>query len=265
MIEPFYFGTNQELLALYHPPVIDIKEQIGIILCYPMGQEYLRCHRSFLSLAEQCSLRGYHALRFDYYGCGDSYGEHTQSTLARWIEDISCAVRELDDNGIKDIYLVGLRLGASLATLCSVQHHNIKGLVLWNPILNGAAYRNSLQTDYQRWLEGTFISRSHHLQESTYREIAGFLVTETLWKELNHLDLLNISNMPTEHVLLIDTEPLPQYHGLCSHLKAMNVNLTFKHLPSLRIWEKTSGHSSFQPVPITTLQTIVNWISLSCQ
>ena len=46
--------------------------QSAIVLCQPLGHGYLRAHRAFRNLAVSLASQGFHVLRFDYYGCGDS-------------------------------------------------------------------------------------------------------------------------------------------------------------------------------------------------
>ncbi|MBF0509187.1 MAG: hypothetical protein HQK57_09720, partial [Deltaproteobacteria bacterium] len=74
-IEPFYFGpSGNRLFGCYHKPQSDCHRGCGVVLCYPMGYEYMQSHRSYRRIADRLAGEGYPVLRFDFYGCGDSDG-----------------------------------------------------------------------------------------------------------------------------------------------------------------------------------------------
>ena len=51
-MNPFFFGESERaLFGLYHPPKSATVRELGVVLCYPMGQEYMRAHRAFRQLA----------------------------------------------------------------------------------------------------------------------------------------------------------------------------------------------------------------------
>lgn len=75
-MEPFYFGTPDEpLFGIYHPPVSEPVRDVGVLLCYPIGHEYIVSHRFYRQLSIRLAEAGFHVLRFDYYASGDSGGE----------------------------------------------------------------------------------------------------------------------------------------------------------------------------------------------
>ena len=61
----------------------------------PLGQEAIRSHRSLKLLSEQLSHAGLNALRFDYFGTGDSGGDLLSARPGDWLEDIRLAAQEL--------------------------------------------------------------------------------------------------------------------------------------------------------------------------
>lgn len=136
-MDAFFFG---DLFGIYDPPP-NADAGAGVVLCPPIGQEYMRTHWAFVQLAQQLGRAGFHVLRFDYYGVGDSAGE--AGTVARWREDVRAAVAELKRrSGLKRISVVGLRVGALLAATTDVR---VQDLVLWDPVVSGAAYRKELE------------------------------------------------------------------------------------------------------------------------
>ena len=110
-VEPFYFGTAGSLFGCYHAPQGAKRRDSGVVLCNPMGFEYIRAHRAYRQLAIRLSHAGFPVLRFDYYGCGDSGGRSEEGEIGRWQEDISSAIDEIKERaGLERVCLIGMRL-----------------------------------------------------------------------------------------------------------------------------------------------------------
>jgi uncharacterized protein len=79
---------------------------------------------------------GFHVLRFDYFGTGDSYGDTGEGDLASWCGDIETAIEELREiTGATKVNLAGLRLGANLsARVAAYRPKDVSKLVLWEPL-----------------------------------------------------------------------------------------------------------------------------------
>ena len=104
------------------------------------------------------SRQGLPTMRFDYYGTGDSYGESNEIALSVWQENALLAIEELKSMaGCSQIYLVGLRLGAAIAANVSAMRSDVKRLVLWDPVIQGAAYIEEIKrgsyeiVQYEEW------------------------------------------------------------------------------------------------------------------
>ncbi len=142
---PLFFGsTEAPLYGVYHAPQGNPRDA-GVVLCPPFGQEYMRAHRALRQLALQLNRLGYHVLRFDYRGTGDSSGDMTGVDADDWLADIGFAIDELRDlAGIRHISLIGLRLGALFAAAACHRRSDIQRLVVWDPLQSGAAYEREL-------------------------------------------------------------------------------------------------------------------------
>src|SRR5579871_6007661 len=106
------------LYSVYHAPEALSNNQTGIILCYPYGQEYIRCHKLYVNMANKLAVLGFHVLRFDYYGTGDSSGEFPSITIDGSLGDIDVAINELKEScDISKVILIGVRFGATLSLL----------------------------------------------------------------------------------------------------------------------------------------------------
>jgi alpha-beta hydrolase superfamily lysophospholipase len=187
---PLYFGSSSaRLFGVYHPAGSARPRQSGVVLCPPAGHEYIRAHRSLRQLAERLSGAGFHVMRFDYFGCGDSAGEAEDASLTTWIGDIGAAVEELQDTaGVRRVCLVGLRLGATLAAHAAEDRSDVDAVVLWDPVVSGREYLDGLRRLQQQWLHDRPGSRrfafSRHVPE-----VIGFPLTERMRHGLEAMDL----------------------------------------------------------------------------
>ena len=89
----------------------------GVVICGAHGFEDLCARSSLRLLAEEISSRGVPVLRFDWRGTADSEGDgEAPHRVATWLGNIGEATRKLvEETGVTEIALVGLRLGALLA------------------------------------------------------------------------------------------------------------------------------------------------------
>jgi len=110
----------------------------GLVICDGLFDEALCAHRALGFATGKLAGARWNSLRFDYFGTGDSAGETADFSLARARVDIADAIDELKAcAGLEQLYLLGLRLGGSLALEVAVERDDIRGLVLWDPILSG--------------------------------------------------------------------------------------------------------------------------------
>ena len=145
-VVPFYFGVQgRQLFGCFHEPSRKGIRTGSVLICQPVGHEYINSHRALRQLATRLAEAGFPVLRFDYYGCGDSCGDAREGSIARWLEDISTAVAALQMRaGRSPLYVVGLRLGGTLAALGGIQRDDLAGLILWDPVMNGNNYFQEL-------------------------------------------------------------------------------------------------------------------------
>ena len=148
----YFFGsTASQLYGAYHPPPITKDKLIGVLICSPAGHEYLRSHWALRQLAVRLSGEGYHVLRFDYFGTGDSAGSTAEGDPEQWIADIQTAAEELRDiSGVRRINLIGLRLGASLALEASENIKSVNKIILWDPLISGYDFILQLHKFYEK-------------------------------------------------------------------------------------------------------------------
>lgn len=144
-MEPLYFGpAARRLFGAYEPPRGRARDA-GVVVCNAGVQEYTRAHFAVRRLAGAIAAAGYHVLRFDWSGTGDSAGDLGEATAGRWCEDVRAAAAELRElSGARRLSLVGYRLGALLAARAAGDGLELRDLVLWDPPVDGREHLTAL-------------------------------------------------------------------------------------------------------------------------
>ena len=117
----------------------------AVLIVHPFGEEKKFAHRALTATAWALAEAGFASLRFDLTGCGDSFGEFREASITRWTLDVKTAAALLArEAGCSEISLLGLRLGATLCWLARPEIGAIRAIVLWEPILAGKQYMETL-------------------------------------------------------------------------------------------------------------------------
>ena len=234
-MNPFYFGTGRRrLFGIYEPPRAASQGLRAAVLCHPWGAEYLHAHRTMRQLAIRLSAAGYHTLRFDYFGTGDSAGDVAEADLKGWEADIETAIGEVrDTSGASRVALVGLRLGATLAaSVAERRSEDIDALVLWDPVVSGSEY-------LARLLAASATATPHGPAGVTSRsggpggrEILGFLLTDIVAREIEAIDLTTWAPRLPQRSLVIVSEALDSH----ATLRRALAGRTFEQVTSIAPW-----------------------------
>jgi len=145
MEKAFYFENGgKRLFAVLHSPNKNSPNK-GIIFCHPYAEEKQLSHRIFVRFARELCNGGFHVLRFDCYGYGDSEGDFEDTKLEIQIANTLKAINVLEVQcGIKEVSLLGLRWGGTVAALVAERDSKVENLILWAPIINGKEYLEEL-------------------------------------------------------------------------------------------------------------------------
>ncbi len=143
---PFFFGgRGPALFGVLHRPAGNTVTRGGIVFCHPFGEEKLWTHRVFVTFARRLAAAGHAVLRFDHRANGDSEGVFADTTLDTARADVRTAIAELRKHtGEGDVTLLGLRLGATVASQVAEEGEGIGRLILWAPIVDGGRYMQEL-------------------------------------------------------------------------------------------------------------------------
>jgi uncharacterized protein len=255
-ILPFYFGyPEKQLFGCYHRPRLAKKRVI--VICQPMGHEYINSHRALRRLAARLCGAGFATLRFDYYGCGDSSGDANEGSIPEWLNNISTAIAEAKRrSGRNEVVVVGLRLGATLSMMASEHREDIAGLVLWDPVVNGRSYLEELFALQKQTLRFR-AAQSRWAQADG--EILGFPLASALYSDLEDIDLTTTPLGPVQKLLLLGTGPANSAARLQDRLGDTKKPSEYQGLDAPKSWLPSEDGSLL--VPIQMLDAIVAWVS----
>jgi len=256
-VNPIFFGrAPKSLFGVYHPPKAAQARATGIVLCYPFGQEYMRAHRAFRQLALLLTKAGFHVLRFDYYGTGDSSGEAHEVSIAQWVEDANAAADELKETAeVKRVAFVGLRLGAMVAALAAAGRTDVDQVVLWDPAVKGSDYLAEILVERT---DSVGNSRHTALADGTVG-VMGFPITGALRTELAAIDLLSVGGPAGSGRLVVASHARDEYAALGRQAPA-GVKAGYELVPSEGNWNEVDDYGGAL-IPVFLIQAIVAHLS----
>jgi len=127
-----------QLFRCLHCPTAAPRRDVLIVICPSAGHEYERSHRALRQLAGRLAAEGFHCLRLDYRGQGDSSGDTQSTNPQTWATDVETVLKQcLTEIKPDKIWLLGHRIGGPIA-LQVAQDLPADGLILWNSISTGA-------------------------------------------------------------------------------------------------------------------------------
>jgi uncharacterized protein len=142
---PLFFANGaSRLFGVLHAPDAATGKST-FVFCHAFGEEKLWTHRACVTFARELAAHGHAVLRFDYRGHGDSDGTFTDSSVETMVSDVHAAIAQARElTGREAVSLLGVRFGATLASLVAEEASDVRHLVLWAPIIDGARYMQEL-------------------------------------------------------------------------------------------------------------------------
>jgi len=262
MIPVFFGSSTRRLFGVYHAARAGKDRRKSVLICYPWGHEYISAHRSLTKLAENLSEAGFHVFRFDYFGTGDSGGESEEGSISGWLDDIDTAEVELMDmSGSEDVSVVGLRFGGYLAARKAARNpRSTKRLVLWDPVVSGNEYVDSLFHTASNMPIGARLPPKRPAENGGGHEICGFPLTEAMEAEMRSLDLLQPIREYPNDLLVIESENLDSHDQLRAELQERKPHVELEHIECRAAWRE-DWPSNAGVVPVQALKRIVEWMT----
>ena len=133
-------------VACWNPPGT---ARAQVVFLSAFGDEAPQMRRSMRLAAEAMARAGLRAWIHDYFGTGDSEGEHADATIERWERDVVAMVAHVraragaDAGADTPVLLLGCRLGCAIA-LRVADRVGAAGVLGWAPVLDGRTQLSAL-------------------------------------------------------------------------------------------------------------------------
>ncbi|MFZ0665201.1 MAG: alpha/beta fold hydrolase [Acidimicrobiales bacterium] len=249
---PVWFGPPERLLfGWFHSPAGD-RARGGIVICPPLGRDYLRSHYAQRRTAIRLEERGFCCLRFDYDGTGDSVGDSGDpDRVASWLASASEAVGLLRSAGLSWVGMVGMRSGALIASVAAERDGSMDALVLVDPTLSGRGFVSE-QRALAAMALGVQVTR-----EDGSIETPGVVYDAQTVNDLKTLRIGKEGQLPAKKVLVMTRKGTSVDSGLRSRLDGDAVE-----------WADATGQENLvdaeaphQVLPEDDIERIVSWTS----
>jgi len=186
----FFGSSKRRLLGVLHKPAIEAAKG-SVLICHPVGHEYLRCYRAVSLLSEHLCNDGYNVLHFDYSGTGDSDRSLQSIRLADWQSDVRTASQFLRARtGLQEQHVIAIRTGALI--VMSLKLNQMTGMTLWDPIENGGdwlAEQRKLHRQSTKRLDRVLWKQ----QNSDPNEFFGYQFSRELLDDIASLDFEDLA------------------------------------------------------------------------
>lgn len=199
----------------------------GVVIVPPFGSDDLSAHRTLKHLAEECARSGYVTLRFDPDGCGDSVGDDSDPDRVQcWVSSVLDACNTMRQAGAARVALIGVRLGATLATLAAQHRDDVAALVAFNPVIRGSSWLHELHA-FQMAIN---LPPSPVQPAEDGEEVSGFLLRSDTCVALKAIDLVRLA-APAPRVLILERDDLPGSAGWHERLHALGCRVERRRIP----------------------------------
>ncbi|MEK6749611.1 MAG: alpha/beta fold hydrolase [Pseudomonadota bacterium] len=253
--QPFYFGPPaRPLFAWRHRASAPSRNGMGVVVCPPLGHEFVHSFRSLRRFADQLAAAGVEVLRLEYDGTGNSAGiDEEPERVNAWLASIEYAIQQLrTDASITKIGLIGVRIGADLAAHVAAQHA-LDFLVVWAPQARGRDFVRELKA-VQR--TGEINSSDPQIVDGAI-EAAGFIYTAATQQALMSLDIANMVPRATRILWVSRDDIVDDESGLKAWRDA-GLNVAQMRLAGVAEM-LLPAHASV--VPESAIASIVDWVA----
>ena len=139
-VHAFFVGEREARRFYLNMVPIAHVPRAGLVFVAPFAEEMNKSRRMVALAARLFAARGVSVLLVDLLGTGDSAGDFADATWEAWLDDICKAHTWLADSIHAPVGLWGLRLGATVATTAAARITDVSNLLLWQPVVSGAAH-----------------------------------------------------------------------------------------------------------------------------
>lgn len=239
---PVLFGPeNRRKYGVFQPALGRGSKGRGIVICDALFDEALCAHRAISFASGSLAQARWNSLRFDYFGTGDSAGDTVDFSLARALDDTTDAIDELKaSTGLEAVYLLGMRLGGALAMQIAATREDVRGLVLWDPVIEGETVLRRYGVSGTRGTDGD--------------SVEGYRLPGHLQDELRTLSIAGLFGDYDRPLLMVCTSPTDQHRQIAR----AHAHVDFREVVAPEAWSNTAV-GGVRPIPTAVVNEIREW------
>jgi pimeloyl-ACP methyl ester carboxylesterase len=201
-----------------------------VILCHGFTGNKCENRRLFVEAAREIARQGYDALRFDFYGSGDSAGEFCDTLVSHNIQNVKDAVAWCKERGYEQWALLGLSMGGATAILCA-NEVEASALVIWSAV-----------PDMKLLFEHYVDDLQNKVQHVEIYEHDGWLIKRAFWEDAIGYDIAGaLGRIRIPKMIVQGTEDSPLFvRGFQEFQKIVYPPADFMEIPG-------GGHTFQKP------------------
>lgn len=241
--------------AVLHTPA-QPRRTSAVLLLAPFGWDDTSSYRVRRAWAASLADDGYHVLRFDLPGSGDSAGSpRDPERLAAWTDAIAAAASELrGEAGCARVAAVGFGLGGLLGLAAIDAGAAIDEIVLWAVPARGRSIVRELKAFAQ--LEASRAPDAAPLPAGAI-VVNGYLLSAETAGAINELDVASMGAAGLERALLLGRDGLPVDDALRVALESAGAHVTVADGPGYGAM--TAMHQESRP-PLAVMACLSTWL-----
>ncbi|MDJ0793298.1 MAG: alpha/beta hydrolase [Woeseiaceae bacterium] len=268
MARAFFFGDRPPGSAHLFGTVTHVspsaKPAFAVLMCHAFSEERQKSYRSTYLFARQLASVGIPSMRFDYFGTGDSRGNLSDVTLHSMTDDTVEACHEIRERfQVDSIVLLGVRLGAAVATRAANRLGDIDRMIFWNPVIEGRRFlRDLTRTEAMINLARKKRPSAEQKVDVTGIEVDADTLSETMASQLKELDLASETQFASEFLVTgrkSDKIETRQIENLVGSLAARDKRVCCWTGEEREFWSSRSMYDAFYPR--LTFETSIEWLT----
>jgi pimeloyl-ACP methyl ester carboxylesterase len=167
-------SLGQQIVGIWHRG----KQSKLVILCHGFTGNKVESRRIFVEAGRAFVEQGLDALRFDFYGSGDSAGEFADSSLSINVANLRDAVLWAGQQGYQDIAVLGMSMGGATAIL-ALPDPAVKALITWSSV-----------PDVQQLFSSLIQGWESRAEQTDVFEYEGWLIKKSFWQDAVQHDII---------------------------------------------------------------------------
>lgn len=221
-------SQGAQLVGMHH----NVDTEKIVIMCHGFTSNKSESKRLFVEAARDFASRGFNAMRFDFYGSGDSEGEFKDFLVSHNIANIKDAILWAKAQGYEKVAVLGLSLGAAAAIL-AIADQPVDALLTWSAVPD----MNPLY-DY---LVENLIDRGNENEPFDYD---GWQLSRSFFDDANQYDVkASLARITQPKCFMQGTADAPFFvDGFADFQKIVTPPADFMHFPDAGHTFQTPAH-----------------------